>query len=99
MESKGEREETGAVARGTRTEQDEHCPSLLDVACLESGDLGEFRRAAVNDHSRRCFRCGLSLAEFRQARNEILGTTARTRSVRSRHAAEEIQKLLRRRLH
>ncbi len=99
MESKGERESVRPVARGTRPDREAPCPSLVDVACLESGDLSEARRVAVNAHSRGCFRCGLSLAEFRQARNEILGATARARAARSRRAAEDIQKLLRQRLH
>jgi anti-sigma factor RsiW len=75
------------------------CPSVLDVACLESGDLSDLRRAAVRAHSRRCARCGASLADLKAARNEILGPTPAARSTRSRRAAEEIQNLLRRRLH
>jgi hypothetical protein len=72
---------------------------VLDVACFESGGLSDLRRAAVKAHSRSCMRCGFSLADIRQARTEILGATEKIRTLRSRHAAEEIQNLLRPRMH
>jgi anti-sigma factor ChrR (cupin superfamily) len=72
---------------------------LIDVARYESGDLSLARRATIQAHSGCCARCGTSLADIRQAREEILGSTANSTSTQSRHAAEEIRAILRRALH
>ncbi|MEP6653927.1 MAG: hypothetical protein ABJA82_11235 [Myxococcales bacterium] len=84
---------------GTSAACEARCPSLFDVACLESGDLTAHRRAAVLAHARRCPRCGLSLAELSQARREILGAAPATRSVQAQRAAQQIAEALRMRLH
>lgn len=75
------------------------CPTMLDVAHFEAGDLVSARAVEVQYHLRHCARCKASLAEIRQARHEILGLTAVAQLHRSRRAAAEIQFLLRRRLH
>lgn len=74
------------------------CPSVLDVARLESGDVNETERTTLAAHALRCTRCQASLREFREARHEILGLNDHARSRQSRLAADEIQNLLRRRL-
>jgi hypothetical protein len=96
------RQEGHVGSRGTSSRsrsRTNRCPSVLDVARFESGELSELRNAVLQAHSSHCFRCGCSLAELQQARAEILGITPHARSLRSRRAAEEIQNLLRRRLH
>jgi hypothetical protein len=75
------------------------CPSVLDVASFESGDLSALRSAVVGEHSRRCAHCACSLAEIQQARNEILGPLPAARALAAQRAAAEIEMLLRRRLH
>lgn len=75
------------------------CPSVLDIARIESGDLGGARRAVVIAHAGRCSRCGLTIAELREARNEILGPTPHARFAQSQRAAAAIENILRLRLH
>lgn len=72
---------------------------MLDVASFESGDLPARRSAIVGEHSRRCAHCACSLAEIQQARTELLGPLPAARALAARRAAEEIETLLRRRLH
>ncbi|MEO5769507.1 MAG: hypothetical protein ABIS92_14235 [Polyangia bacterium] len=75
------------------------CPSLFDVACLESGDLTANRRATMLAHTRRCPRCGLSLAELSQARRELLGAAPAARVAQAQRDAQQIAEALRLRLH
>lgn len=75
------------------------CPSVLDLAAFEAGDLDGLGRAELTAHARHCVRCGTALAELQQARREILGTTDLARLSRVRLAAREIEDALRRRLH
>jgi|GEM_PF-5790282 len=75
------------------------CPSVLDVARFESGDLPRKQRAAIKRHAHQCSRCTSALQEIGRARNEILGETAGVQSDRSRRAAETIQGILRQRVH
>ncbi|MES1205139.1 MAG: hypothetical protein ABUS79_04305 [Pseudomonadota bacterium] len=91
--------ESGNEGDGGRETYAANCPSVLDVARFESGDLNEAQRATVIAHARQCARCGLSVAELREARKEILGGTADISTVRSLRAAEEIATILRLRLH
>jgi len=89
----------GTVSGRTKSRPDLRCPSVLDVASFESGGLPALRHAVVSAHSRRCPHCACSLAEIQQARNEILGPLPEGRAAAARRAAEEIETLLRRRLH
>ena len=84
---------------GTSAACEARCPSLFDVACLESGGLTPNRRVAVLAHTRRCARCGLSLAELSEARREILGATPDARSAQAQRAARQIAEAVRMRLH
>jgi hypothetical protein len=90
--------ETPGVWRA-RSRQALRCPSVLDVAGFESGTLSGVRRAVIDAHSRRCPYCACSLAELQQARLEILGLTPGGRAAVAQRAADEIETLLRRRLH
>lgn len=89
----------GAGSWRTKSRHGLRCPSVLDVAGFEAGSLPALRRALVSAHSRRCPHCACSLAEIQQARNEILGPLPDDRAAAARRAAEEIETLLRRRLH
>jgi hypothetical protein len=80
-------------------EGSEGCPSVLDVARFESGDLPRGQRAVIKRHAHQCSRCTSALQEIRRARSEILGETAGAQSDRSRLAAETIQGILRQRVH
>lgn len=82
-----------------RSRQALRCPSVLDVAGFESGTLSAVRRAVVDAHSRRCAYCACSLAELQQARVEILGVTSGSSGAIAQRAAEDIETILRRRLH
>ena len=82
----------GRVASGV-------CPSVLEVARCESGDLSHYDQMAIRAHASRCRRCESSLMEIHQARLEILGSTAHATSTQSQQAAERIQALLRLALH
>jgi predicted Zn-ribbon and HTH transcriptional regulator len=75
------------------------CPSVLEVARCESGDLADSDQIAIWAHASRCPRCESSFAEIRLARLEILGPTAHAASARAHQAAERIQALLRLALH
>lgn len=94
----------GQVAGGIRLPQSPGiagptCPSVLDIAAFEAGDLDGLRRAELTAHARHCKRCDTALAELQQARREILGATDLARLSRVRLAAREIEDALRRRLH
>jgi hypothetical protein len=63
------------------------CPSALELARCEAGELGDLATAAIDHHRRGCARCGANFAEVRAARTELLGDAP---DQRSRRAAAEI---------
>ena len=49
------------------------CPSFLQIALWEAGDLADVPGASIRSHAGRCPRCGGTLCEIRASRTELLG--------------------------
>jgi hypothetical protein len=60
------------------------CPSFLEIALWEAGDLAEVVGASIRSHADRCPRCGSTLCEIQASRIELLGLSPldQTRSAR-----------------
>jgi len=67
------------------------CPSFLDLARFEAGDLTDVPSAAINAHAGPCPRCGGALCEIRDARVDLLGPTWDHRRT-ARRAARSIER-------
>lgn len=99
MESKAFDNSTTPRAWRARSRHTLRCPTVLDVAGFEAGILPAVQRAVIAAHARRCAHCACSLAEIQQARVELLGPSLSGRAAVVQRAAQEIETLLRRRLH
>ena len=67
------------------------CPSFLDLARFEAGDLAEIPSAAINAHAGPCPRCGGTLYDIRDARADLLGPAACDHARTARRAARNIE--------
>ena len=65
----------------------DHCPSFLDLARCEAGQLDEAPRARIRSHAGACDRCGGMVFDIRGARYELLGAQPGERCAASFRAA------------
>jgi len=68
------------------------CPSFLDLARFEAGDLAEIPSAAIDAHAGPCPRCGGTLCEIRDARADLLGPAACDHRRMASRAARAIER-------
>lgn len=52
------------------------CPSFLQIALWEAGDLHDLPGAFIHSHAGLCTRCGGTVFEIRAARSELFGVVA-----------------------
>ena len=66
------------------------CPSFLELARCEAGELSEAPRDRIRSHAGSCDRCGGLVIDIRGGRYELLGPTPGDRCAVSYRRAERL---------
>ena len=69
------------------TPRRDHCPSFLELARCEAGELDEAPRARIRSHAGVCDRCCGMVFDIRGGRFELLGTKPAERFAAAYRAA------------
>jgi hypothetical protein len=70
------------------------CPSFLEIALWEAGDLADVAGASIRSHAGRCPRCGSTLCEIQVSRTELLGFSPLDQARAARRSADGLRQRL-----